>query len=118
MSRRVMIIDDDASILEAVQMLLVSEGYEVRTCTDGDCLLRRPEYDPDVVLLDLLLSGRDGRQVVQEIRKVQSLENTPVIIMSAHTLREEDTRVAGAQEFLPKPFDIDRLLEIVKKYTS
>jgi CheY-like chemotaxis protein len=118
MSKKIAIIDDDASILEAIDMLLTSEGYNVRTCTNGDCFLERQDFSPDLVLLDLLLSGKDGRLVIKELRKKPLTRDVPVVIMSAHTMKAEDKAVEGAQEFLPKPFDIDKLLELVKKYTD
>ncbi len=114
---KVLIIDDDTAILEAVGVFLESEGYTVKTSTDGQIVLEPPiSYIPDLILLDLLLSGKDGRKVVQQLRYQPETKDIPVIIMSAHTVRAEDALMAGAQEFLPKPFDIDILIKLVEKY--
>jgi DNA-binding response OmpR family regulator len=114
---KILVIDDDTAILEAVQVFLDSEGYAIKTSTDGLIVLEEPlTYMPDLILLDLLLSGKDGRKVVQQLRHQPQTKDIPVIIMSAHTVRAEDALMAGAQEFLPKPFDIDVLIKLVQKY--
>jgi DNA-binding response OmpR family regulator len=114
---KILIIDDDAAILEAVQVFLESEGYSVNTSPDGSVVLGdNIKYHPDLILLDLLLSGKDGRKVVQQLRYQPETKDTPVIIMSAHTVRAEEALMAGAQEFLPKPFDISNLLVLIEKY--
>jgi DNA-binding response OmpR family regulator len=65
---------------------------------------------PDLILIDVLLSGKDGREIVKSLKSQQETKQIPTIMFSAHPSAEETMQQAGADDFLEKPFDIDVLL--------
>lgn len=110
----ILIIDDDPDILLMLQVLLQEEGYRVRITESGSQGERLCQEDPPALLiLDLLLSGEDGRHVVQRLKQSRQTRQIPVVMMSAHPSAEHSAREAGVNAFLAKPFEIDQLLEVV-----
>ena len=71
---------------------------------------------PDVILLDMLLSGKDGREIVKYLKSQEKSKPIPVIMFSAHPGAEETAHQAGADNFVAKPFEIDALLEKIAEY--
>jgi DNA-binding response OmpR family regulator len=115
--KKVLVIDDDPDILEAVQMILESEGYGSDITTKGDETYKKiDEYKPDLIILDVLLSGNDGRKICQNLKKTDSMKKIPVIMISAHPTAKESTTECGADSFIAKPFSVDELIVEVKKY--
>jgi CheY-like chemotaxis protein len=107
---RLLIVDDELSILEALQDVLSLEGYEVVTAYNGaEGLKRMSEAPPDLVLLDLMMPVMDGWELLRRMREDARLRAVPVVIMSAGRIGEEVRDAACAT--LPKPFDLDDLLE-------
>ena len=79
--QKILIVDDDENIAELVSLYLIKECYQTKAVYDGEEALRTfDEYQPDLILLDLMLPGIDGYQVCREIRKKA---NTPIIMLSA-----------------------------------
>src|SRR6266550_2894874 len=116
--KKILIIEDDKSILDAVQMALEFEGYAVTTAEKGeyaDKLMNGKAPLPDGILLDILLSGMDGRLICKTLKAHKKTEHIPIIMMSAHPGAEKSVDEAGADHFLPKPFAIDDLLQTVKR---
>jgi DNA-binding response OmpR family regulator len=121
MQKTVLIIEDDKSILDAVQMALEFDNYKVSVADRGDYsekLMNGKAPLPDVILLDILLSGSDGREVCKALKTHKVTKNVPIIMMSAHPGASTSVIDAGANYFLPKPFNIDDLLNAVKKLTA
>jgi DNA-binding response OmpR family regulator len=116
MRNKILVVDDDEGILDAVQVILQSAGYEVETSVNGGFLQRLQKISPDLILLDILLSGEDGRDICVVLKSQEETCHIPVILSSAHTSAGRVTDVYGAATFLPKPFDIDELLSTVAKY--
>jgi len=124
--KTVLMIDDDSDFVTAVQALLESAGYKVRSAANGrDGLQLAKTLQPDLVLLDVMMSERtEGFFVLQEMRRVPALSNTPVIVMSSIYSDEPVFRVdpeAGwlpASLFLAKPVEPAKLLAEVKRLTS
>jgi CheY-like chemotaxis protein len=114
----VLVIDDDAEFREAVTALLVDEGFEVRTASDGGEALVQLENKenppPDLVLLDLLMPTVDGREFLARRRKRPDLARLPVIVMSADEKRR-DVEWEGVVGVIPKQFDFAKLVWLVKK---
>ena len=107
---KLLLIEDDASMQTALQRALSRRGMEVHACTDGRLALAHwTAAQPDVVVLDLSLSGLDGLQVLEQARR-QGL-NTPVLILTARgTVGDRILGLnSGADDYLPKPFDLDEL---------
>lgn len=109
--RRILVVDDEPDILEFLEIILDEEGYEVTTTNKGDYLERLHNGSlPHLILLDVLLSGKDGRDIVKYLKREPETKHIPVIMFSAHPSAEETARQAGADDFLAKPFNIDVLL--------
>ncbi len=106
-----MIADDDVGIVEAVEMMLAFEGYEVTTTLDGETVLTMDSDYPDLILLDVWMSGHDGREICKVLKGKDATRNIPVIMISASPELKRSATEAGADDFLEKPFDIDDLLQ-------
>lgn len=115
--KRILIVDDEPDILESLEIILEDEGYEVITSDKGEFLeqLHNGEL-PHLILVDVLLSGKDGREIVKYLKSRQETKQIPIIMFSAHPSAEETVRQAGAEDFLAKPFDIDVLLAKIAHY--
>ena len=108
---RVLVVEDDQHVREAVARALRYEGYDVRTAVDGDdALAHVVDDDPDVVILDVLMPGTDGLAVCRRLR--EQGDHRPVLMLTAR--HEVTDRVAGldagADDYLVKPFALDELL--------
>jgi two-component system KDP operon response regulator KdpE len=107
---RVLVVDDEAQILRALQTTLRGAGYEVETATTGEeALTRAAVRPPEAVILDLVLPGKSGIEVSRELREWTQV---PIIILSA--VGEEREKVAaldaGADDYVTKPFGVEELL--------
>ncbi|MCR5426204.1 MAG: response regulator transcription factor [Lachnospiraceae bacterium] len=112
--QKIMIVDDDAHIAELISLYLVKECFDTLIVGDGESALTQFEtYDPDLILLDLMLPGIDGYQVCREVR---SKSSTPIIMLSAKG--EVFDKVLGlemgADDYMEKPFDSKELVARVK----
>ncbi len=114
MNKKILIIDDDPAILEVTQIILSSYNYDVQTSLDGK-ILNKIKIVPDLIILDVLLSGEDGRQIVKKIRADSVIKNTPVVMFSADPSAADTVVNCGADDFISKPFEIDAFLKIVAK---
>ena len=111
----ILIVDDEQAITELLAEVLTDAGYRVRIAYNGtEALAAIKEYPPALILLDYMLPGISGRDVVRALR-AQGYARLPVIMMSA-TASAEPLLQAGATDFLPKPFFLDELLERVRRY--
>lgn len=114
MGTKILVIDDDAGICEMLRVYLESEGYEVKTANDGvEGVSFFKLYEPDLVLLDIMLPKKDGWQVCREIREVS---NKPIIMVTAKG--EVFDKVLGlelgADDFMVKPIEMKELSARVK----
>jgi DNA-binding response OmpR family regulator len=109
--KRVMIADDDPGILDAVEAMLEYGGYEVSSTSNGATVLEMKENFPDLLLLDIWMSGTDGRDVCKKLKQQALTRNMPIIMISASTELEKSAKEAGADDFLEKPFDMEELLK-------
>jgi len=111
----VLIIDDEAEIRESLQTLLEMEGFAVETAASGEAGLQRiGEHPFDLILLDLALPGRDGMEILAEIRAHET--RLPVIMITAYGTVENAVKAmqAGAANFIQKPWDNEKLLADVR----
>ncbi len=115
MSRaKILVVDDEANIVRLVKAYLVREGYEVYTAADGPAALRAARaFRPDVIVLDIMLPGMDGLEVLAQLRRESDVY---VILLTAKT--EETDRVVGltlgADDYVPKPFSPRELVARIK----
>ncbi|SCW32526.1 DNA-binding response regulator, OmpR family, contains REC and winged-helix (wHTH) domain [Ruminococcaceae bacterium YRB3002] len=113
-AKRVLLVDDDQSIIEVQKMYFEKEGYQVTTCMQGDKAVATFEScNPDIIILDLMLPGMDGNDICREIRKVSDV---PIIMLTARTdtLDKIIGLELGADDYVPKPFEPKELLARVK----
>jgi CheY-like chemotaxis protein len=115
-TKKVIIVDDDRGILESVALIVEMAGYEVATSVDGAGLLTHLEPPPDLILLDILLMGEDGRELCRNLKSQAGSGHIPVILMSAHASRQLALHTSKADAFLAKPFDMDNLLTLLQLY--
>jgi two-component system, sensor histidine kinase and response regulator len=116
-TRRLLLVDDDPRNLKLLQARLGHLGHELVCAMDGQAAIDAFEAtSPDLVLLDLVMPGLGGLEVLQHIRKSETGRHVPVILVTAHSEREHRLRglQAGADEFLEKPIDGPILLARVK----
>lgn len=117
MTAKVLIVDDEPSLLQVLKMNLDLEGYETLLAGDGETALRRIESEsPDLVLLDIMMPVIDGWEVLRRLELLRLGKIPRVIVMTAksggHNLVKAFT--LGADDYVTKPFEIDELLETVK----
>ena len=107
---RVLVVDDDAEIANTMAEVLSFEGYSVAIARDGiDALTRIPQFDPDVILLDLMMPRMTGFEVLERLREEQ--RSTPVVVVSANQGREASELKVAAK--VGKPFALTQLLDAV-----
>jgi DNA-binding response OmpR family regulator len=117
MKKKILVVDDEPDILEFLQEILEDEGYTVTTTDKGEYAENLHNGGlPQLILLDMLLSGKDGREIARHLKKHDETKHIPVIMFSAHPSAEEAARLAGADDFLAKPFEIDELLAKITQY--
>ncbi|RQP12908.1 MAG: response regulator [Chryseobacterium sp.] len=118
-SKKILVIDDDSAILDSLELMLDFEGYEVCVHECGADGLKTAEMDkPDLILLDMWLSGEDGRDICRTFKLQEHTRNTPVIMMSASRGLENTAIEAGADAFVAKPFEMDMIVQKVREYVS
>jgi two-component system response regulator MtrA len=111
---RVLVVDDDAALAEMLTIVLRNEGFDSRVCLSGDrALAEFRDYRPDVVLLDLMLPGKDGIDVCKEIR---AESGTPIVMLTA---RSDTVDVvvgleSGADDYVVKPFKPKELVARIR----
>lgn len=114
MKTKILVIDDDKNICEVIRLYLEKESYEVQVAHDGNAgVAAFSQFSPDLVLLDLMLPGKDGFAVCRELREISP---KPVIMITAKT-DKFDTVLGlemGADDYITKPFDAKELLARVK----
>ncbi len=117
LNTKILLVDDNRDILEAVQLLLEDAGYSVLAIDNGEYVEHLNKNPlPDIILLDMLLSGKDGTQLITKLKADQLTKNIPVILNSAHPQAKNMWKASGADDFISKPFDIDELLNIIEKH--
>src|SRR5438105_2034635 len=114
--KKILVVDDDPDILDAVQILLESEGYDVTTSTKGEIVKKFNGELPDLILLDVLLSGQDGREIARALKTQDETKNVPILMMSAHPTASNNIKEYLADDFVPKPFDCEYLMSKIRTY--
>lgn len=116
-SKKILIVEDEQDILDLVQLYLKKEGYRTYTASTGLEGLRQAKAEqPDLVVLDLMLTEMDGLEVCKQIRADPRLSRTPIIMLTAKA-EEADTVIGlelGADDYVTKPFSPKALVARVK----
>jgi|SRR3989344_6207085 len=118
MRKKVLIIDDNAGILFALQKALGLKEYEVCISETFTGVAAVEKIAPDLIYLDISLIGKDGREVAQELKGDDRTKHIPIVMLTAYPNADELAKEAGADDFLPKPFELAELWKMTTKYTS
>lgn len=118
MGKRVLVIEDEPNITEAVSFFLSRDGWNVFTHSNGhDAIDALENREPDIVILDLMLPGRSGMEILRDLRADTRWEGLPVIMLTArgHSRDRAEAEAAGASRFMTKPFSNSEILEAVRE---
>ncbi|PKP05445.1 MAG: DNA-binding response regulator [Bacteroidetes bacterium HGW-Bacteroidetes-6] len=118
-SIKVLLVDDEKDILEIMSYNLKKEGYEVQTARDGQIAINKAaDFQPQLVVLDIMMPGMDGISTCQELRKIEGLDKSIIIFLTARS--EDFTQIAaleaGGDDFITKPVTPKVFLSKVKSY--
>ena len=116
-NEKILVVDDEEHIAELISYNLTSNGYKVITANNGnDAVKLAVEEKPNLILLDLMIPGKDGYDVCKEVRSNSDVRNTPIIMLTAKS--EELDKILGlelgADDYITKPFSVRELLARVK----
>ncbi len=113
--RKVLIVDDDEELVELMVDVFARDGrFDIKTANNGfDAGMQVREFRPDLVVLDIMLPDINGREVCQRVRSDTTLEAVKIICISGMIEQDKvaDIRAAGADDFMHKPFAVDKLLQ-------
>jgi len=111
---KILVVDDDIDILSVMEILLKMKGFEVEVTARGENTFPKIEtFKPDIILLDVLISGQDGRTICRKLKSDNKTSRIPVIMFSAHPGAAASIADYGADDFIAKPFDVPNLLQKV-----
>jgi len=116
MSKKILVADDDPGIGDMLQLMLEEAGYNVEIQGDGRAVQQMQEPFPDLLFLDIRLSGTDGRTICRYLKSQEATHALPIIFLSANKDTRQMARDVGADDFLSKPFDMKDLLALITKY--
>ncbi|MBN2389291.1 MAG: response regulator [Anaerolineae bacterium] len=116
---KILYVEDDLASQRLVQRILTAEGFEVALTDNGLGAIEAARREkPDLILMDINISGLDGYEVTTRLRTLEGLGEVPIIAVTAATLRGDRERalVAGCNGYIPKPIDVDRFSDQVRAY--
>lgn len=119
--KSILLVEDEANIIEAVRFLLTRDGWHVEAHADGSTALQRiRERQPDLIILDLMLPGKSGLDILRELRAETQFQDLPVLMLTARGQNQDRdlARQAGASRFMTKPFSNDEVLEAVRELAA
>ena len=113
---KILVVDDDIDILSVMKILLSMKGFDVEVTSRGENAVPKIEsFKPDVILLDVLISGYDGRAICKQFNSNESSRDISVIMFSAHPGAAATIAEYGADDFIAKPFDVNNLMKKVNR---
>lgn len=117
---KLLMVDDDKDMLEVTKALLSKKGFEVATYSNWeDALIAIETFQPQIILLDVFLSGIDGLEICKKLKEMQQTRHIPVLIFSAYPrVAESVTYEYGADDFIAKPFEVNELVTKVHSILS
>lgn len=118
MAKHVLLVEDEDNIIEAMRFLLTRDGWHVEAHADGGTALQRiRERRPDLLILDLMLPGKSGLEIMRELRAEDGFSNLPVLMLTARG-QDQDRDLAaqaGVDRFMTKPFSNAEMLGVVRE---
>ena len=116
--KKVMIVDDNQSIMDVMKLMLEHAGYASTITADPLEVKNLKEPLPDLLFLDILLSGADGGDLCRYLKDKDHTKHMPVIILSANSDIEEIALACGADGFLVKPFQMNDMLALIERHIA
>ena len=114
--KKVLVVDDDIDILTVVQMLLSMNHYSVQAVSKWQDIHNTVKsFSPDLILLDVALSGADGREICRQLKRSDDTRHIPVILFSAYYDLANNIKGCMANGLITKPFERTYLLETIRK---
>ncbi len=114
--KKVLVIDDNTGILFAMQQALGLKEYDVRISESFTGVDAVAKIAPDLIYLDISLIGQDGREIARKLKADRKTRDVPIVILTAYPNAKELAKEAGADNYLPKPFELDNLWKMTAKY--
>ena len=115
-TNRIFVADDDTDILDILKLMLQTRRYHVIVSTTAKELFEySPDQLPDLILLDIWMSGIDGREICARLKKNETTRHIPLLFISANSNIQSITKECGAEGFIAKPFDMHMLLNKVSE---
>ena len=121
MQRRILVVDDEPEVVQFLTKRLTEAGFKTDSASNGDdCLAKLRREQPDLVLLDIMMPGKDGFAVLKEIREDPQISGTVVIMVTAKSESGSlfQGQALGATDYLIKPVDFQELLKFIDRYTK
>ncbi len=118
MKKKILVADDDPGIIDSLTLLLEEFGYEVSTEVDGENLYKLKKDLPDLLLLDIWMSGANGGDICTFLKKQPATKNLPIILISANKDTAQIAAQSGADDYITKPFELTDFLEKVEKFVK
>jgi DNA-binding response OmpR family regulator len=116
---KILVVDDDVDILSLVQTILSMNNFDVEAISRWeDIYSKMEEFKPNLVLLDVMLGGADGRDICKNLHLDEKTQNIPVVLFSANPEMGKYIKECTAQDFVAKPFEISSLLKTVKAHLN
>lgn len=119
--KRIIYIEDNFQNLRLVHKILTAKGYEVLTAEDAETGLSMIQSErPDLVLMDINMPGIDGMEATARLKRSEELRMIPVVALTALAMRGDREMIlaAGCDDYLPKPLNMQQLLETVNRFLS
>ncbi|OCX50911.1 response regulator receiver protein [Mucilaginibacter sp. PPCGB 2223] len=116
--KKILVVEDDEFVVEAMTMILEEQGFEVASSTNGEIFNQDGFVHPDLILLDIRLSGRDRRDICKWIKDHPGMKHIPVILISGNRDIHKIHKECGADDYIVKPFDLNELLSKVNLFTG
>lgn len=116
--KRILIVDDNLSILNVLSDVLEYSGYSVNTLSSAEIVFEKiNDFLPDLILLDVMLGNFDGREICKKLKQKIETNAIPVILISAgYNFCDSMSQTFGPNDFVAKPFDLDVLLNKIEQH--
>jgi DNA-binding response OmpR family regulator len=122
MPQKILVVDDEPDIVKVLVARLKEHGYETTTASDGNqALVQAEQYQPDLIILDIMMPGMDGTEAAQKLRENPKTQDIPIIFLSALQTKKEEQKEGeriGGNVILAKPFETDILLAKIREMIS
>jgi DNA-binding response OmpR family regulator len=117
MPKKILVVDDEADLVEILKLSLEMNNYEVITAFDGEEGFEKAKKEkPDLILLDIMMPKKDGWTFVREMKMDESIKHIPVIVLTGKDQLKDEFELEGVKDFIIKPVEIEVLLDKIDIY--